>query len=65
MDKPPDYSAITVNERLGTAGMLDAFGIAARSRDRDRLIRLLKKVAVERPAQTADALGKDPARCRF
>lgn len=62
MEEHPNYSAMTVNERLVTAGLLEAFSVAARSRDRDTMIRLLAQVDVEQPALTVSPILNDPAR---
>ena len=62
MDKQPDYSAMTTNERLVTAGLMDAFSVATRSRDRDAMIRLLAEVDLSQPARIADTILKDPTR---
>jgi hypothetical protein len=37
---------MTLNERLFDAGLLDAFGEAARRRDRNTMIELLRRVAL-------------------
>jgi hypothetical protein len=62
MIQRPNYAAMTVNERLVTAGLMEAFDDAARLRDRDTMMRLLSEVDLDRPAGTVDALLKDPAR---
>lgn len=62
MEERPDYSAMTVNERLATAGLLEAFSVAARSRDRDAMIRLLTEVDVEQAVLTVSPILNDPAR---
>ena len=62
MSDRPDYSGMTVNERLVTADLMDQFDVAARSGDRDAMIRLLVAVDLADPHHTADALLKDPAR---
>lgn len=62
MSEGSEHSAMTVNERLAEAGLLEAFDIAARARNRDALLRLLSKVAVDDPAATADPILKDPKR---
>lgn len=53
---------MTVNERLVNAKLMDAFDMAARSSDRDAMIRLLVAVDIDEPDKTADALLRDPAR---
>jgi hypothetical protein len=47
MSKNSKYSAITTNERLFEAGLLDNFGKACRARDRERMIELLNQVDLE------------------
>lgn len=60
MAAKPNYAAMTVNERLYTAGLLDAFDRAARSRNRARMIEILADVDVGSPDKTADAIIADP-----
>jgi hypothetical protein len=62
MSERPDYSGMTVNERLVEAGLLEAFGIAAKARNREAMLRLLAQVAVADPASTADPILNDPKR---
>ncbi|HEV2082382.1 MAG TPA: hypothetical protein VGR32_07990 [Brevundimonas sp.] len=61
-ERPDYYSALTINERLAEANLLDAFDIAAKARDREAMLRLLAKVAVADPASTVDPILKDPKR---
>ena len=42
----PEYAGMTVNERLFTAGLLEAWDTAARRRDRGEMIRLLRSVEI-------------------
>lgn len=58
----PDYSGMTVNERLFTAGLLDAFDRAACSRNRDEMLSILKQVEVDHPESTADSILENPAK---
>jgi hypothetical protein len=51
MKDKPNYSGMTVNERLYEAGLLDAWDAAASSRNRDRLIELLGKVGLSEQAE--------------
>jgi hypothetical protein len=44
----PDYSGMTVNERLFAAGLTHEFDTAARQRNRAKLVELLLAVQVER-----------------
>lgn len=62
MSERPDYSAMTVNERLAKAGLLEAFDVAAKARNREAMLRLLAEVAVADPASTADPILNDPKR---
>lgn len=55
-----DYSGMTVNERLYVAGLLEKFDAAARSRNRNEMLNILRKVDVESPKQTADAILENP-----
>ena len=56
------YAGMTENERLFDAGLLDAFHIAAKARDRATLIRLLIEVHVEDAAWSADTILRTPDR---
>ncbi len=58
----PDFSGMTVNERLFTADLTDAFDAAVRRRDRARMVELLRAVAVEDAESSADAVLADPKR---
>lgn len=62
MNDKPDCSGMTVNERLFTAGLLDAFDAAARRRDRARMIELLSAVDVEDTARSVDTILANPER---
>ena len=62
---PPDYSGMTLNERLFAAGLLGAFDDAARRRDRDVMIELLRRVEVETPEWSVEAILADPGRYGF
>jgi len=61
---PSRYAAMTVNERLLAAGLLEAFDIAARRRDRASMIALLVQVdlAPGQSAETTDAILSNPSR---
>lgn len=58
VDQPdtPDFAGMTVNERLFEAGILDQWVNAARRRNRDAMIELLRRVKVASPERTADAI---------
>jgi hypothetical protein len=57
-----ELSAMTVNERLFACGLLDAWGEAARNRDRSQMIALLIQTAIEREQaeRTTDAVLNNP-----
>ena len=61
------FMAMTLNERLFAAGLLDAFENAARERDRDRMCAILEQVELspEEACRTADAILAAPARYGF
>jgi len=54
---------MTGNERLGAAGLLDEWDTALRTRDRDRMIALLRSVEASEAGaiQTVDLVLKDPS----
>jgi hypothetical protein len=56
-----DYSGLTVNERLCVSGLLERFDAAARRRNRERMIAMLKRVALPEKyaAQWVDTLLGD------
>ena len=54
----PDYSGMTVNERLFNAGTLDAFDDAVRLGDREPAIDLPVAVHVETPESSVDDSGR-------
>ena len=58
----PNYTGMTVNERLFTAGLLDAFDRAAHARSRDEVLSILKRVEVDHPESTADSILENPAK---
>jgi hypothetical protein len=58
MSAEPDWSSMTVNERLLKAHLMDEFELAAGAKDRARMIDILARVDVS--AQTADAILADP-----
>jgi hypothetical protein len=51
---------MTVNERLRAAGLTDPWGAAARARNREQMLEILKQVAIANPAFTVDAVLADP-----
>ena len=60
-----NYSGMTANERLVEAGLLDEFDEAARRRDRDKMIELLRRVDVQSPEWSVDAILANPERYGF
>ena len=56
MTEKPNYKAMTLKERLFTAGLLDAFDQARLARDRPKLIEMLQAVEVDDPEWTANAI---------
>ena len=59
-----DYNAMTTNERLYTAGLLEQFDVAAESRNRDAMIRILLQVdlSAEEAASIAEKILAAPGR---
>jgi hypothetical protein len=52
----PDYSGMTVNERLFVAGTLEEFDVAIRKGEREFAVALLRAVDLETAEQTVDAI---------
>jgi hypothetical protein len=50
-----DYSGMTVNERLFTAGLLEEWDAATSARDRGHLVAILRQVHVSDPDRSVDA----------
>ena len=61
-DRTPDYSGMTLNERLFAAGKLEEFEEAIRLGERSRAIAILQSVDVDVPERTVDAVLADPTR---
>ena len=61
------YSAMSVNERLGDAGLFSEWDQAVMQRDRDRMITILESVEVtaDQAAWTADTVLANPERYGF
>ncbi|MBS0294796.1 MAG: hypothetical protein JSR45_00700 [Proteobacteria bacterium] len=57
------YDGMTVNERLGTAELFEAWDAAVRAKDRMRMITLLQSVdmTADQAASTTDTVLSDPA----
>ncbi len=62
-----DYSGMTVNERLFTAGLIDQWDAAVRRRDRAGMVGILMRVALleEDAARSVDAVLVNPSRYGF
>jgi len=56
---------MTTNERLFTAGLLDAFDRAAGARDRASMIDILASVDIRAADETADAILANPRKYGF
>jgi hypothetical protein len=64
--KGPDYSGMTVNERLAVAGLFAQWDDAVRRRDRARMIAILQHVGLDADAETiAGTILKNPAHYGF
>ena len=63
----PPLSAMTINERLFARGLLAQFDAAARHRDRDTLLLLLREVELSEVDATrcVNAIFADPKRFGF
>jgi hypothetical protein len=63
----PEYAGMTTNERLFTAGLLDAFDAAARRRDRAEMLRLLGAVDLDgaEATRTVELIIADPRKYGF
>jgi hypothetical protein len=57
-----DFSGMTVNERLFAAGLLLDFDEAAKHRDRERMINILRQVRVGTPEWSVDTILANPER---
>ncbi len=68
VDKMPsdrtNYNAMTTNERLYAAGLLERFDVAAKSHDRDAMIQILIQVNISNgdAASIADKILAAPGR---
>jgi hypothetical protein len=58
-------AGMTVNERLFELGLVDMWNLAARARDRDAMIRLIKQCEVETAERTVDAILNNPKKYGF
>lgn len=61
MTEHEDHAAMTVNERLFVAGLLDDFDDAVSRRDRAEMIRILESVEVPDAARTVDTVLANPS----
>lgn len=69
-DEPGRFTGMTTNERLFTAGLLDAWDAAALKRDRERMVEILAKVTDagftrDSAIRTVDAVLTDPGKFGF
>jgi hypothetical protein len=60
-DHENDLAGMTVNERLFSRGLLDRWDAAARSRDRETMLQIMRDVEVSPPESTVDAVLADPS----
>lgn len=56
---------MTINEWLFVAGLLDLFSEAVCKKDRDEMLRLLRKVDAEKPERSLDRALAPPEQCGF
>jgi hypothetical protein len=62
----PDYRGMTTNERLFAANLLGEWDVAARNRDRAKMIELLSRVDLASQAEwIADTVLADPSKYLF
>jgi len=62
----PDYRGMTTNERLFVANLLEEYQVAARKRDRAKMIELLSRVDLASQAEwIADAVLANPSKYDF
>lgn len=57
--------AMTLNERLYFAGLIERWDEAARTRDRAAMLDVLRGVGIEKPDGIVEAVLADPARYGF
>ena len=65
MTEKPNYDAMTVNERLWTAGQVENFDNAILLRDRSRASAILIQLDVVDPNETVDAILAHPGKYGF
>ena len=56
------FAGMTVNERLFDASLIESFDVAARARDRAKMISILQQVFIRNPEFTADAILENPTK---
>lgn len=59
------YEAMTVNERLFEAGLVEAFDAAVAARNRSEMIRILTAVDVDDPVWSTDTMLQNPEKYSF
>ncbi len=57
----PGLAGMTVNERLFTLGLMDEWDRAAFARDREAMLDLMRRCAVDRPEDTVDTVLATPS----
>lgn len=58
---PTGLAGMTVEERMAARGLSEPWRAAVAARDRDAMMKLLKRVALFDAAPIADAILRDPA----
>jgi hypothetical protein len=61
----PDLAAMTINERLFVTGLMAEWDAAVRARNRDKMLGIMRRVNVDHPEFTVDAVLADPAKYGF
>jgi hypothetical protein len=61
-EKTPNYSGMTVNERLWHAGLFERWDVALEARDRAELLAILHEVDIADGTETVDAVLAHPER---
>ena len=59
------FAGMTVNERLEFAGLRGAWWNAVNARDREAMLAIMRKVEVETPEDTVDAVLTDLSRHQY
>ena len=56
----PDYSGMTTNERLASAGLFGAFDAAVNARNKAKIVEILNSVEVPNASGCADTILANP-----